>query len=452
MTNMIKTSLGGARAAWPRMSIDPGLTMENRQRRATTHPSRVMLVSNFYPPYTVGGAEIVTSYLAQWLSTNVNEVTVVTTCSREARLVEEFQERVRVIRFFPRNLWWNYDRFSGSDIRSALSKGIWQLRDAWNASAARQFRSILRETDPDVIHTHNLKGFSPAIWSEAQRAGIPIVHTTHDYHLLCLRGVMTKPSSGTCVRRCAPCLLHGSWYRAQAVKVTVLCSPSKFVLARHNAAGIKGKSPGLVIPNGVSQKAGSPRALQSDRRLRLLFVGQLRREKGAHLLLEIMARLDAGVTLEIAGDGDLAQSIASQARGDPRITLHGFVFGAAKQALFKRADVLLFPSQWTENAPLVLAEAAMEGLPVIASNLGAIPEFVEDGVTGYLVPPGDAQAFADAVDRIRTEGASLSTLSANSRRSSARYSIDTMGKSYLRSYRHAMTHVCFDAPSPGSAQ
>ena len=71
-------------------------------------------------------------------------------------------------------------------------------------------------------------------------------------------------------------------------------------------------------------------------------------------------------------------------------------------ALPDQLDVLVVPSAWPETRCLVIAEAMARGLPVLASDIGAIKDLVEDGVTGFLFPPNDPRALSDRIDYLRT--------------------------------------------------
>jgi glycosyltransferase involved in cell wall biosynthesis len=394
---------------------------------------RILLVNNFYAPHIVGGAEIVVQNLAGWLASEGHEVMVVATCGPDEEASSSFgPDGVQVTRFFPANLWWNFERFQVGDSRSTVQRLIWNLRDQWNADTRQRFDRILSDFAPDILHTHNLKGFSPAVWAAARRQGVPILHTAHDYHLICNRGVMLRGVSA-CTSRCASCWTGSLPRRVLAQAVDRLVAPSRFVLDRHLEAGVKGRFGSHVVRNGVHGAMGTVRRQAGP--LRLLFLGQIRREKGAELLGEILAALPRGMAvLEVVGTGASLPMLEELAARDERITLSGFLAGAGKQAALERADVLLFPSLWAENAPLSLAEAMRAGLPAVASAIGAVPEFVAAGRTGLLVPPGDGRAIAQAVIRLAQEEGLLESLSAGALAAAHFLSVEAMGRAYAGLY------------------
>jgi glycosyltransferase involved in cell wall biosynthesis len=134
---------------------------------------------------------------------------------------------------------------------------------------------------------------------------------------------------------------------------------------------------------------------------RILFLGRLEREKGFHDLLLAMAILRnrvPGVTLLCGGtgdDGEVARWIESTDTGDS-VELRGWVSGAAKRRCFEQAAILVLPSH-VENLPMVIIEAMASGLPVVATAVGGIPDVIEHGAEGLLVPPGNPAALADAI-------------------------------------------------------
>ena len=103
-------------------------------------------------------------------------------------------------------------------------------------------------------------------------------------------------------------------------------------------------------------------------------------------------------------------------------------------AALTRAGHLLLPSLWYENAPVAVVEAAAYGLGVIASDIGAIPEFVEPGATGTLVRPGDAAALAEAMRRLAADPGALPNLAVRSRAFADRFTVDRMIDGYLDCY------------------
>ena len=138
-----------------------------------------------------------------------------------------------------------------------------------------------------------------------------------------------------------------------------------------------------VIPNGVK----IPESMGAEAEpAEVLFAGRLSPEKG----IEELLAATAGINLVVAGDGPLRHLVPDGL---------GFVPHDELERLYARAAVVVLPS-YREGLPLCVIEAMAHGRPVVASRVGGIPELVEDGVTGFLVEPGDVEGLRSALERL----------------------------------------------------
>jgi len=128
----------------------------------------------------------------------------------------------------------------------------------------------------------------------------------------------------------------------------------------------------------------------------LLFVGRLRIRKGVEVLLEAMP---PGARLLIAGDGEHRAALESRVGAGPDVKFLGRCDAGRVRGLLRGAAALVVPSIY-EGMPLVILEAMESGVPVVASRVSGIPEVVEDGLTGWLVPPEDPPALAAALGEV----------------------------------------------------
>lgn len=393
----------------------------------------VLLVNNLYPPIMAGGAELIVAYLAEGLAARGHQVTAVSTCGPEMEPYPvEQRNGVEVIRFFPRNMYWSFARQGQPPLRRAL----WHLRDSWNLDAARRFRGILRDRQPDVVHTHVIDGFSASIWRRAQRAGVPVVHTAHDYHLICPRAFLLTRDWKICTHPTMACRTYRRWHLATTHAVDLFVSPSQFLLDKHREAGLSVARTALVR-NGIPLPPMRHRVPRSGGRLKLLLMCRLTVEKGVQVVLDAMRRLSPmrEVELVIAGRGPLEETVRQAAANDPRIRFAGFVQGEEKEALLNDADYLLIPSLWYENAPVAVVEAAIYGLGLIGSRIGGIPELVQDGTTGFLFDAGDASGLSGIFSGLSDGSLSLQGFAAASQAMADRHSVARMVDAYEQHYR-----------------
>jgi len=286
------------------------------------------------------------------------------------------------------------------------------VRAIWNAKAVRDVRRVIRDTRPDVMHVHNtLAVLSPAVYRAANREGVPVVQTLHNYRLLCPGANLFRDGAvcEVCVGRRAawPAILHRC-YRGSASGSAVVAA----IRATHDVLGTwngvaryialtefaKGKfvaggfSGGAITvkPNFVHPDPG----VGAHRGGYLLFAGRLSGEKGIRTLLAAAERVQSpSFRLKVVGDGPLRGTALP-----PGVELLGHRSRAEVHALMRDAALLVFPSECYETFGVTLIDAFATGLPVIASRLGAIAEIVTDNVTGLQFTPGDASDLAARID------------------------------------------------------
>ena len=249
----------------------------------------------------------------------------------------------------------------------------------------RGFRSSLRRHRPDVAHLHMAHGLSvlekAAMAALAARAGVPAVVHLHGAGLDVALAAMP------------------AWRRRWLDRT--LAPPHRVVALSGGMAGLLRQSlPSVhvaVIPNAVHLVTPPPPLASPPT---FGFLGFMDGRKGECDLLQALAH--PGVppsALLLAGDGPMrptAEALADRLGLTGRIHFLGNIDGAAKDAFFRRIDVLCLPSL-AENLPIALLEAMGYGRPVITTPVGGIPDMVTDGAQGWLTPPGNIEALAAAL-------------------------------------------------------
>ena len=154
-----------------------------------------------------------------------------------------------------------------------------------------------------------------------------------------------------------------------------------------------------LVNNGVP--AASPRVVSQTHGLawpegkrRVLFVGRFDRQKGTDVLLAALSQLQDSAFGYLVGDTVLGDDALTSMPPNARTT--GWLSPSEIEAFYQSADIVVVPSRW-EGFGLIAVEAMRAGLPVIASRVGGLPEIVEDGVTGLLIPPEDTAALVNAL-------------------------------------------------------
>jgi glycosyltransferase involved in cell wall biosynthesis len=154
--------------------------------------------------------------------------------------------------------------------------------------------------------------------------------------------------------------------------------------------------------------------------LRIGFVGTLAEHKGAHVLIDAIRQIPREHAIEVLLYGilmdypDYAEKLKAAAGDDPRIKFCGTFPNSEIGRVFAALDVLVVPSVWHENTPLIIYTAQAAKCPVIASDHDGIAEIVHHGKNGLLFPAGDALALAHLIDSLYMDPSILKQLAANS--------------------------------------
>jgi glycosyltransferase involved in cell wall biosynthesis len=393
---------------------------------------RILQVVHQFPPSKVGGTEIYTQDLARELARQGHEVIVF---HREALATDQpcSEERafdgVRIHRVC-------YNVSPAPSLRSFLLSFS-------NRFIEKDFARLLTEARPDVVHFQHLKDLSVALIDVADRHGIPMLMTLHDYWLLCGNAQLLRPNGSLCRGpllwlNCAHCaaarvhrphLLLGApliaslfAYRSLMVRramgrVPLFITPTLFtkrIFERHGVppAKIRHLAPGIDI-----EVAKTKRANERGGVVRFVYVGGLSWQKGVHVLVEAFNGIDrAEARLCIYGDESSFpeySAILHELATNPAIRFVGSVPHQELGQVLADADAVVVPSLWYETYCLVIQEAFAAGVPVIASDLGALAERVTDGVDGMLVPPHDPGALREAMQKMIDDRSLLARLRKN---------------------------------------
>lgn len=353
---------------------------------------KVCIINNLYPPYVRGGAEQVVVKTVEGLLSAGHAVTVITTTPR-GDYCERQGDKLTVCRFRP----WNLFYYTEGHRFSTGARVLWHLVNVFHIGAARRVRRIIKEVQPDVVHTHNLMGMSFLLPRVVRSLGIRHVHTVHDVQLVEPSGIIRK-SRERSWRYTGPHLLaYSALLRALMGSPQVVISPSQFLLNFYETRGFFPASQRVVLRNPVATDLRSiPRIEHRD--VQFLYLGQIEEHKGVIFLVQTFLHfLQSGGRgmLHIAGVGAQADEVERLTHGTPSIIFHGKVEREHLPALFAEADVTVVPSLCYENSPTVIFESFSFGVPVLASNVEGIAELIQEGENGMTFATENKESLFD---------------------------------------------------------
>jgi glycosyltransferase involved in cell wall biosynthesis len=295
---------------------------------------------------------------------------------------------------------------------------LWMLR---NPQSVRKLSEYHRRFRPDVWLAHNVFPVgSAAIYTEAERLGVPIVQYLHNFRPFSVNGSLwidNRVEAGGLSKNFWPEIYHGAWQHSR-LKTAWLAIVLLSLHFLHRWRSVKAWIAISDFMRGKFIEAGIPErniftlrhfwrvqweCRQSDGN-HYLYLGRLIEAKGVLSLLDaweiLEGELSAAPPLLIAGTGPLAREIAARAERMKSVRFMGELQKDRKTEAIRNARALIVPSLWWEPLGLVVYEAYDYFRPVLGAASGGLPEIVIDGQTGLLHQPGNAEEIAQHVRRL----------------------------------------------------
>lgn len=283
----------------------------------------------------------------------------------------------------------------------------------YSFESKKRIAQILADNKIDLVQVQNLYPFlSPSVFLPCKERGIPVVMRCPNYRLFCPSGlhlshgqVCERCLGGkewSCIlRNCEQNLAKSAGYAIRNASarlfgtiinnVTIFVVLSEFQKKRFIAGGIH-PARIEILPNIASVPKRRDSSGDGDS---ISFLGRVSGEKGITQFLEA-ARSLPQYRFSVAGSMNSMPDVKSHAPSN--VTFSGFLSGNKLDDFFAKSRIFVLPSVCFEGFPNVIAQAMAYGKPVIASRIGALPEIVDDGVTGLLFEPGNAEDLAQKID------------------------------------------------------
>lgn len=328
-----------------------------------------------------------------------------TVVSQESELLKSFGHRVETVEVT------NEALISSSALRRAAN--LFLRKDL-----SDQIESVIVSAQPDLIHLHNwMPRIGTIAYKLSEKHQLPLVHTLHNYRLACLNGLLLR--NGQICERCIagsplPGVAFGC-YRGSSVasvaaagiqlrmrseirrgKVAAFIVVSEFQRKKLASTNWFPRNRVWVKPNYVDASSEVERSTEEVHPY-FLFVGRLSQEKGLHQVIEALRVSRVKMRLEVVGGGAEEMSLKAMAEGLD-VVFKGALTRKEVRERMARARALVFPSICYEGMPMVILEALSVGLPVLATDLGGVPETVDEA--GWCIPIGDTRSWMEKLEEM----------------------------------------------------
>ena len=363
---------------------------------------RICIVAQTFAPQEEGGAEIVARMCAKELSRH-HEVFVLSLGMSGDSLAptgeSTGEDGIRVVRVN----WYNsYLPGHKKPMVGRIEKARWHLKASVGAVSAKEIKEIFAREKVDLVYAHNSARMQPALLEASRQLNIPFCLHLHDYALICPKSSMFS-ASGNCDTPCLKCRVLTSRLKSDGEGITAI-AVSDALKQSYLRAGVLTKAEWHVLRNENlrEEKLHKPFIGRDSTRSDIFtfgYLGALSEEKGIEDLIRAFVDMPnrESAKLIIAGRGreDYVRHLQAMAAG-ASIAFLGFT---PPEVVYGVADVVVLPSRWREPQSLILIEAAVYGVPVIATNLGGTPEIVDDMKTGWCYDPGMHGALTEAMEK-----------------------------------------------------
>ncbi|MDD5527471.1 MAG: glycosyltransferase family 4 protein, partial [Patescibacteria group bacterium] len=289
----------------------------------------------------------------------------------------------------------------------------------YNFQAKRNLKKLIKEFQPDVAHLHNIyHHLSPSIIDTLKENKVPTVMTLHDYKLispnynLFARGKIWEASKPNKYWRCFSNRCVGDSYPKSLIaalesyfhqwlgvyeKINAFISPSNFLIKKFREFGFQEKISYLPNPFFLPKMADESAISEKY----ILYYGRLSEEKGVEDLLAAYEKINSDVVLKFVGDGPEREKLGKKSKASgKKIIFTGRLAGEELWRQVAKAELIVIPSRWFENAAYSAIEPMALGKIVLAASIGGLTELIQDGVTGFLFPSGNIDVLQQKIEYI----------------------------------------------------
>jgi glycosyltransferase involved in cell wall biosynthesis/ubiquinone/menaquinone biosynthesis C-methylase UbiE len=390
---------------------------------------------DYYNPLSFhGGAERVILKEAELMAQGGNEVVIITTHNNKNIRSEKLRNGKIKVWFLPDM------HLSNSSIALKLMNMVFSLH---NPALVNQVKQILRIEKPEILHIHNPGAISISVVNAAKQLGCKVVQTFHGYNFECPKGSLYRKSNVMCSNPLPICKMYKQVFHRTAQKDDSIIAICSFVRERLLKAGYSAKKIAL-ISNSLQDNYADPVHAKKAKNKEILLVGRMVKAKGAHVLIESLAKVKKACNqkfvVNLIGEGEDKTYFESQARAlGVEVNFLGNISDTLLKKYYEEAYMVIVPSLFPELFPMVVLEAMSHGKPIIASNIGGLPDLVAHGQTGLLFEPNDENALANCITYLLTREELAADFGFNALKMSQKFFDNNHAKELLNLYKRILS-------------
>ncbi|MGI6347822.1 MAG: glycosyltransferase [Patescibacteria group bacterium] len=331
---------------------------------------KIIIINNLYYPYHKGGAEKVCETLIKNYQQQGHEVILITTKPKKSQ-----RKTPHLKTYYINSEYFNLDK------KTWFYRLFWHFSSFFQFKKSKQLKKIIENEKADLIVSNNLMGFGWLSFKTIRETGVKHHHILHDLQLLHPSGLMFFGQEKKLNSILAK--LYQKLTRKLTQSPALIISPSAWLLNEHQKRNYFKNSHTKIQKNPypiVNKKNLKPEAS-------FVFVGQIAKHKGIIFLIETWKKLNnKNYTLKIIGQGPLLEKIKKISASESNIEILGQKNSNEVFLEIEKSLALIVPSYCYENSPTVIYEAQALDRPVIASNLGGIPEILRPNIDFSFQP------------------------------------------------------------------
>jgi glycosyltransferase involved in cell wall biosynthesis len=366
----------------------------------------------------------------------------------------ELEKRGHKTFFFSSNYNPNNENFISDKQCFSTSGKLNRFFKILNPDAFLKLKKIIKKFKPDVIHYHSILYYlSPYILLNSKK--IPSVMTLHNYYFECCSGLKYFPNLELCKnsigdicfkKKCVTKkeYFHQKLWRSifnkfkKNIDIFIPCSTYGEKLSKlNNYKNV------ILLNHGVD--TNNLNYLKIPKNNNILYLGRLEPEKGVNYLIESLVLIKEkfkDLKLFIVGEGSQKKNLEKITK---KLNLNNIVEFVGKisnknvKKYFQKSKILIVPSIWPENSPISIYESMSFGRPVIGSNIGGIPDLIDNTKTGYLIKPKNSKEISKKIIKLLSNDYLLEKMCKKSRiRAENLFSIDNHINKLIKIYEKAI--------------